>query len=195
MEQLKQSLLDFLKNNPNANKAAIQDAIGVKGIQLYNLLKSLLKDEAIVETEDDTDKYYSVSNAPETSDEESEEENDETEEVISTARDNSKYKFNGELYGKGPLVRAVVAQYVADNPGTSYKKLKEIFPDELLKRFGIFQDEETAASIAPKGKRYFEKPEQLIKLKDRKVMVCNQFTLANIQPFLKVAKSLGYKIK
>jgi hypothetical protein len=76
-----------------------------------------------------------------------------------------------------------------------FKKLKEIFPDELLKRFGIFQDEETAHQIAPKGGRYFSKPEQLIKLKDRTVVVCNQFTLANIQPFLKAAKTLGYKIK
>src|SRR5690606_3977236 len=117
------------------------------------------------------------------------------ESAESKGRDNSKMKFNNELYGKGPLVRAVVTQYVADNPKTTYKQLKEVFPDDLLKRFGIFQDEPTAKSIAPKGKRYFDKPEQMIKLKDRSIVVCNQFTLANIQPFLKVAKSLGYKIK
>ncbi|MBN9485527.1 MAG: hypothetical protein BGO70_14365 [Bacteroidetes bacterium 43-93] len=115
--------------------------------------------------------------------------------VKSTGRDSSKLTFNGQEYGKGPLVRAVVAQYVADNPDTDYNKLKEMFPDDLLKRFGIFQDEATAAVIAKKGNRYFTKPEQVIKLKDKTVVVCNQFTLANIQPFLKVAKELGYEVK
>jgi len=92
-------------------------------------------------------------------------------------------------------VRAVIAQYVADNPGTTYKKLKEAFPDELLKRFGICQDVDTATSIDTTGKRYFFKEEHVIKLKDKKIVVCNQFTLANIQPFLAKAKELGYKVK
>ena len=98
-------------------------------------------------------------------------------------------------YGKGPLVRAVIAQFVVDNPGTTYKKLKEAFPDELLKRFGIFQDVDTANSIDTAGKRYFFKEGHIIKLKDKKIVVCNQFTLANIQPFLAKAKEFGYKIK
>ncbi len=113
----------------------------------------------------------------------------------SSTRDNSKFKFNGEEYGKGPLVRAVVAKYVEENPGTTYKKLKEAFPDDLLKRFGIFQDEATAREISGKRDRYFLKEAQVIKLKDKKVAVSNQFTAANIQPFLKVVKALGFKIK
>ncbi len=112
-----------------------------------------------------------------------------------SSRDNSKFKFNGEEYGKGPLVRAVVAKYVEDNPSMTYKQLKEAFPGDLLKRFGIFQDEATAREISGKRDRYFLKETQLIKLKDKKVAVCNQFTAANIQPFLKVAKALGFKIK
>ncbi len=115
--------------------------------------------------------------------------------VKSSARDNSKFKFNGEEYGKGPLVRAVVAKYVEENPSTTYKQLKEVFADDLLKRFGIFQDEATAREISGKRDRYFLKETQVIKLKDKKIAVCNQFTAANIQPFLKVAKALGFKIK
>jgi hypothetical protein len=65
----------------------------------------------------------------------------------------------------------------------------------LLKRFGIFQDEQIAKEIGGRGERYFLKPERTIKLVDRTVVVCNQFTFGNIQPFLKVAKNLGYKIK
>lgn len=75
------------------------------------------------------------------------------------------------------------------------KSLGKVFPDELLKRFGIFQDEETAEKIVNGGPRYFNKPEQVIKLKDKSIVVCSQFTLANIQPFLKVAQELGYVVE
>jgi len=112
----------------------------------------------------------------------------------SAGRDNSKFTFNGEAYGKGPLVRAVVAQYVRDNPTVTYNELKKVFPDTLLKRFGIFQDEKTAHEIAGKGNRYFFKDEHVIKLTDKNIVVCNQFTFDNLQPFLKVARELGYKI-
>lgn len=192
MEKTTQKLLAFLTKKPNATKTDITVVIGLKGLQLFNLLKKLKNDGTIIENEEGPEKTYSAAPVVE---KESTPLKTEPAETNSVGRDNSKFKFNDEFYGKGPLVRAVVAQYVADNPKVTYKQLKEVFPDELLKRFGIFQDEQTAKTIAPKGKRYFDKPEQMIKLKDRHVLVCNQFTLANIQPFLKVAKALGYKIK
>lgn len=188
MEQKK--VLKFIEKNPNATKVTISEATGIKGLQLFNLLKKLKSEGSIVETESGNEKFYSMATIDESGS------NDLNEEVTAgNGRDNSKYKFNGELYGKGPLVHAIVTQYVVDNPSTTYKKLKEVFPDDLLKRFGIFQDEETAKKIAPKGNRYFTKEEKVIKLKDKKIVVCNQFTLANIQPFLKVAKMIGYKIR
>ncbi len=195
MDKTTQKLVKFIENNPNATKEAIAETTGIKGLALYNTLKRLVKEGTVQESEDDEEKTYSLATLDDGEASNEELQDQDEPEVISKGRDNSKFKFNGELYGKGPLVHAVVSQYVADNKGTTYKKLKEVFPDELLKRFGIFQDEETANKIAPKGGRYFSKPEQIIKLKDKSVVVCNQFTLANIQPFLKVAKTLGYKIK
>ena len=186
-------VIAFLKKNPNATKTAIGEAIGLKGLPLFNLLKKLVKEESITETAKGDEKLYSIATID--GSEEKLQVDKQPVQKISVGRDSSKLKFNGELYGKGPLVYAVVAQYVADNSNVTYKKLKEAFPDELLKRFGIFQDEETAKEIAPKGKRYFTKEEKVIKLKDRKIVVCNQFTLDNIQPFLKAVKNLGYKIK
>ena len=113
-----------------------------------------------------------------------------------TERDNSKFLFNGIEMNKGQLVRSVVAQYVADNAGTTFKKLKEVFPDTLLKRFGIFQDEERAREISGKKyDRYFFKEEHVIKLKDKNIVVTNQWTAENLKPFLEVAKQLGYEIK
>ncbi len=193
MDKTIQKLTSFLENNPNSNKEAIAEVIGLKGLALFNILKRLVKETTVIEHDENGEKSYSLSVKDDI--ESNLLQQEQESEVISKGRDNSKFKFNGELYGKGPLVHAVVSQYVADNKGTTHKKLKEVFPDELLKRFGIFQDEATAKQIAPKGGRYFSKPEQIIKLKDRSVIVCNQFTLANIQPFLKIARSLGYKVK
>ena len=194
MAKTNPKLLTFLEQNPKSTKNEIQEATGLKGLQLYNLLRKLAKEETIIEHHNQT---YSVATIDGTEEQEPVHQTTKslTVKPIATTRDSSKYKFEGEEYGKGPVVRAVVSKYVEDNPKTTYKQLKEVFPDELLKRFGIFQDEKTAKEIAPKGKRYFEKPEQMIKLKDRSIVVCNQFTLDNIQPFLKVAKTLGYKIK
>lgn len=190
MENTKQ-LIAFIKKNPNATKADIVQATGLKGIVLFNLLKKLQTEGSVTEKVEGEEKTYSIT---EQSNEPPKEEI-ETEEIVTSGRDNSKYKFNGEEYGKGPLVRAVISKYVADNPSTTYKKLKEVFPDDLLKRFGIFQDVDTANSIDTAGKRYFFKEEHIIKRKDKKIVVCNQFTLANIKPFLAKAKELGYKIK
>ena len=227
MDNVTQKLLDFLKDNPKSNKAAITIATSLAGLHLFNVLKKLHAD-GLVEQHEGEEKTYSlfkreteesaesrnsasmtgepkdtsvrIDNEPPFQQDKTEDVNNETQSVQkpiakSTGRDSSKLTFNGQEYGKGPLVRAVLAQYVADHPDTDYKKLKEVFPDDLLKRFGIFQDEETAAVIAKKGNRYFTKPEQVIKLKDKSVVVCNQFTLTNIQPFLKVAKQLGYEVK
>jgi len=132
----------------------------------------------------------------ETTDEENEEQpKDKNATIKFTTRDNSKFKFNGEEYGKGPLVRAVVAKYVEDHQDISFEQLKAVFPDVLLKRFGIFQDETTAREISGKRDRYFLKETQMIKLQDKNLAVSSQFTAENVQPFLKVAKELGYKIK
>lgn len=195
MAKTNQKLLTFLEQNPKSTKNEIQEATGLKGLQLYNLLRKLAKEETIIEHPNQT---YSIATIGGTEEHEPVQQTTKQTTTVkpkTASRDSSKYKFEGEEYGKGPLVHAVVSQYVADNKNTTYKKLKEVFPDELLKRFGIFQDEATAKQIAPKGGRYFSKPEQFIKLKDRSVIVCNQFTLANIQPFLKVAKTLGFRIK
>lgn len=195
--------MEFLTNNPNSSKAAISEATGINGLVLFNAIKKLQKEELIISEGEGPEMVFSIveSHQEEILEQESEIEKKvgevESEESIvkSNGRDNSKYKFNNQEYGKGPLVRAVVAKYVEDNSPMTFKKLKEVFPDTLLKRFGIFQDVEMAKEIGGKGNRYFTKSDQIIKLKDKSVVVCNQFTFENFQPFLKVAKDIGYKIK
>ena len=214
-------LMEYLKQNSNATKLAIGEALQLKGLPLFNLLKKAQTDGVITANGEGSDVNYSLNeNYSEVQvrvDQPEVEEIKETTDVIEEAgaaaeqpqetiaetggektagRDNTTYLFNKETFKKGPLVRAVLSKYVQDHPTVTYAKLKEVFGDDLLKRFGIFQEEAKAREISGKSKvsRYFTKPEHVIQLADKKIVVCNQFTAANIQPFLKVARTL-YKIK
>lgn len=188
MEKANEKIIKFLKENPNSDKTTMAAAVGIKGLELYNLLRKMESENIVITDKRGQNVRYALKET--TADQPG-------VEVVKEAieRNYTKFKFNGEEYGKGQLVRAVVRQYVTDNPTVTYKQLKEAFPDDLLYRFGIFQDEQKAREISGKYDRYFFKPEHIIKLKDKKIVVCNQFTATNIQPFLKLVKSLGYKIK
>lgn len=118
---------------------------------------------------------------------------DEAELLKTGSRDTSKLKFNGELYGKGRLVLAVVKKYVEDNPRTTFSKLKEVFPDELQPRYGVVEEFSKAKKISADRDRFFLKAEDLIKVGDKKIAVCNQFGSHNLP--LKHFKSLGFVIK
>lgn len=111
-------------------------------------------------------------------------------------RNTGTFKFNGTSYNKGKLIHAVVVAHVAKNKNITLNKLKEAFPDTLLKRFGIFQTVENAREISgAKYDRYFFKDEMQIKLKDAVLVTCNQITGENILPFLEAAATLGYTIE
>ncbi len=193
-QQAAELVAKFLKKNPDSTKAAISEATGVKGIVLTNVFKKLTTEGSLMEAEGDDGKIYSLNDQPAAQETQVEEE--EAPESIQGRGRNQKYRINGqkEEYGKGPLVREVVRQYVEDHKPT-IKQLKDAFPDELLRRFGVFQDEDTAKSIQGARDRYFWKEEHQIKVKGKIIVVCNQWTSENIQPFLKAAKALGYKIK
>lgn len=202
LETAVKKVAEFLASNPGSTKEAIGKATKVKGLELTNALKRLRKEERLIEEYPDGEEPKFSIKAEEEQRPEEETPVDETEIPVEDeqlpskkGRDNKKFSFNGNLYGKGPLVREVIREYVAGHKTTTYKQLKAIFPDELLKRFGIFQDEETARSLSGARDRYFFKDEHAIKLKDKTIYVCNQFTSENIQPFLKVARGLGFKIK
>ncbi len=113
----------------------------------------------------------------------------------SAGRNTGTYLFNGVSYNKGKLINAVVAAHCAKNKNISEEKLRTVFPDTLLKRFGIFQSVEKAREISGiKYDRYFFKEEFQIKLKDCVIVTCNQITGENILPFLEVCAKLGYEI-
>ena len=196
IETAVKKVVEFLQSNPASGKDVIGTKTKVKGLELTNVIKRLRKDGTLIEEGEGADLKLSFKAVEAETAPVEETPSPEDEVKTSKGRNNQKFKFNGNEYGKGPLVREVVREYVAGHPKVTLKQLKEIFPDELLKRFGIFQEESVAKTLSGARDRYFFKDEQLIKLSDKKVIaVCNQLTSDNIQPFLKTARALGFKIK
>ena len=187
------AVLAFLLKNAGSTKQAISEATGIKGLALTNAMKKLTKEE-LVTSEGEADETTYTAAEPVSEKTQVETTDDEEVTTVSKGRDNSTLKFLGMDYKKGPLVREVVRKYVEDHK-PSLKQLKDAFPDELLKRFGVWQEEDTAKSIQGARDRYFWKEEHQIKVKGKIIVVSNQWTSANIQPFLKAARALGYKIK
>ncbi len=194
--------VEFLQNNPGSSKEQLGAAIKIKGLELTNLVRALKKQNLVTEEGEGKEVKFTIKAEAETGTEEPvvEEETTpaENEPKAKKGRNNDKYSFNGNTYGKGPLVREVVREYVAGHPKVTLKQLLEVFPTELLKpvRFGIVQEIEKARELSGARDRYFFKEEHQIKLGDKKtVVVCSQFTAANIVPFLAAAKKLGFKIK
>lgn len=106
------------------------------------------------------------------------------------------YEFEGEVYGKGPLVLAMVASHARRNPGITYDDMKRAFPDELLRTYGVFARRADAErkSVGPK-KRYFIGPTQVIVLADCEVCVCNQITADILKRIINQARRIGLPIK
>ena len=114
-----------------------------------------------------------------------------------TGKDFTKYLYNGEMYGKGRLVLAVVNDYVMDNPGITYDRLKDVFPDYLNGSLGVFSlrsEVEKRFALKP-NKHHFLKPSEIIKLEDCEITVCVDWDVRKIQKFLKIARSHGIIIE
>lgn len=123
--------------------------------------------------------------------------------ITSAIKDYSKYIFEGNEYGKGRLVLAVVKKYVSEHPNISYNELANIFKPELRKAKNgkgviALQNE---VSDKDKGiganshRRYFVNDE--IPLTDGSiVLVSTEWGSGNIDPFLDYARNvLKYKIE
>lgn len=112
------------------------------------------------------------------------------------SRDTTKYDFNGEQYGKGRLVLAVIRQYVAEIPGITLEKLKTAFPKQLQGSIGVF-NELSAVQKKYAGKnhmRHFVKPGEVVKLKDCTIAVSTEWGAGNFPAFLQQAEKLGFEI-
>lgn len=113
-----------------------------------------------------------------------------------SAKDYTKYSFDGKTFGKGRLVLAVVRKFVEDHPEITYAELAKAFPKETQGSLGVFALKTEADQIyaSTSRKRHFVDPDEIVKLKDAVVVVCSQWGSRNIEKFLPVARKHGFKI-
>lgn len=115
---------------------------------------------------------------------------------VLTGRNTSQYVFEKIKRSKGQTVLAVVKAYVRDNKNVTYEKLLTVFPPQV-KRFGTINTLEKAQELSPDPQRprYFLKEQDVINLKNQKVVVTNQWTHSAFLEFVVLVKDLGYKIE
>jgi hypothetical protein len=89
--------------------------------------------------------------------------------VLAVPRDFTKYQFNGQTYGKGQLVLAVVKAYVQKHLPTT-NQLREAFPNKLQGSFGVFYTEQEYTArkqtSSEQTERFFKNTEYLLTTAD-----------------------------
>ena len=116
--------------------------------------------------------------------------------INSGNKDSTKYQFNGNSYGKGRLVLAVIKHHIDKNPNLKYSELERQFPKSLQGSLGVFSSYSDAKKIhEDTGRwRHFLKPNESIKIQDETITVSSQWGIGNIDKFIARAKELGYEI-
>jgi thiol-disulfide isomerase/thioredoxin len=112
-------------------------------------------------------------------------------------KDTTKYQFNGQTYGKGPLVLEVIKSYIRENPNITLEKLQEIFPKNLQGSVGVIDTyENIRTKYEDKRKRHFLNKKDVIELKTgEKIVVCTEWGINNIGKFIEKTKELGFEIR
>jgi len=113
---------------------------------------------------------------------------------ITKKRDTTKYSFKNSQFGKGKLVLAVVKDYVASNPKTTYDNLVKIFPKHLQGSIGVFNELKAVQEKYENKshKRHFI--QDAISLKDCDIVVSTEWGAGNINDFIEQAISIGYSV-
>lgn len=179
-------------------------------VQIYGIMAKLIKNGSVQMNETEGKKCYTLIDAEKLNDEpietpkvkpekikvvnENEVEEPKEKPKKKNGRDLTTYKFEGIEYNKGRLAHAVVSQYAKDKR-PSLKGLLEIFPDEIIRPYGLVKPIKEAKEISKDRLRFFIKPEEEIKIRDCSVAVSNQWTRDRMERLLAISKTLGYKIK
>lgn len=107
-----------------------------------------------------------------------------------------KYAFEGNNYGKGKLVLAIVKSFVLSNVSLKIADIQNAFPKKLHGKFNVVDEIKGASSKSEKQRRFFLDPNQIIELSDgTKVAVCSQWGSNNVNNVIDHAvKVHGFEI-
>lgn len=126
------------------------------------------------------------------------EQSEERRAAVRATRDTTRYVLSGSTYRKNKLVYAVINQYLRDHPEATFDMLKQAFPDELRRTYGVFTLLEKAQDIFSRTghKRHFLDDDEILTTADGfEIAVCTQWGIGNIGGFLETARRLGYQIE
>jgi hypothetical protein len=210
-EEAKEIIIKSLKEQTTvkAHEINYQSKGKIAFVQIYGIMSKLIKNGSVQMNDTDNKKSYTLIDADKLNLEPVDTPKVKTEKVKvkepiekeikekpkqKTGRDLTTYKFNGNEYNKTRLAHAIVSQYVKDKR-TGLKGLLEIFPDEIVKPYGMIRKIEEAKEISKDRLRFLIKPDEEIKVRDCVIACSNQWTPDRIEILLDIAKKLGYKIK
>lgn len=179
-------------------------------VQIYGIMSVLINNGSVQLNKSDGKKTYTLIDAEKLNDEvpknvkakpekekvvkEIEQDEPKEKPKKKIGRDLTTYKFNGNEYNKGRLAHAIVAQAAKDKR-FGLKGALDIFPDELIRPYGMIKPIKEAKEMSKERQRFFIKSEEEIKLRDCSIAVSNQWTPDRMEKLLVIAKKLGYKIK
>lgn len=117
-------------------------------------------------------------------------------------RDNTKYSIDGgkNFFGKGRIVREIVACFVKKHSGLTFEQLSQIFPDNLQGSYGVLRTISDIASSSQNKKdlksRYtMSSDEYILSSSDGiRFVVSNQWGSYNFVNFLDHIKKMGWII-
>lgn len=110
-----------------------------------------------------------------------------------TGRDVSTFTFQRVSRGKGQTVIAVMQAYT-DSRTVSHSTILSQF--EGCNPYPIVMTLRKAQTVNDAGdhRRYFTNEDQLLKLKEGRFAITNQWTTETFEKFVKCAKKLGYRV-
>ena len=110
-------------------------------------------------------------------------------------RDKTKYLLGGAKYGKNRLALAIVKEYLRRSPSISADVLMAIFDKSLQGSLGVIRTlEDAKESYADYEKRFFCKPNEIIRTRNKECVVCSQWGVSNINNIIIRARELGINV-
>lgn len=99
--------------------------------------------------------------------------------------------------GKAEFVYTVVAEYLKKHPQITFDELEQIFQPKLQKfSFGVIRTVEYIKNKGYKGRRYFDKPDEILYSGDNvPFAVSTQWGIGNIQNIVELARELGFNVE
>ena len=113
-------------------------------------------------------------------------------------KDFTKYSFNGKIYCKRQLVKAVVEDYIYSNKGISLEELTNVFPSDIQQEtklkvasFDIIRKSKDISDFDNK----LDFPDKISLNDGVKIRINGGWDKDNIKAFIECAKKLGYEIE